>query len=125
MLPLMQLCLLSYSFNVAASFVFVNANKMEKGGAQWKPGVARRYYSEEQTWMRTEFSYSNVIPRGTCTIKFHGTIKLASTHGLFSRVALLTFYTYLSRRIAKRSSPLAFQNIFTVQQFTLKAHVRL
>lgn len=34
MLPLMQLCLLSYSFNVAVSFVFVNGNKMEKGGAQ-------------------------------------------------------------------------------------------
>jgi len=32
----------------------------------------QRYYSKKQTWVRIEFSYSNVIPRDTCTIKFHG-----------------------------------------------------
>lgn len=37
-----------------------------------KSAVAQRYYTEEQTWMRIEFSYSNVISCDMCTIKFHG-----------------------------------------------------
>lgn len=100
---------------------------MEKRGAQWKSGVAQRYYSEEQTRMRIEFNYSNVILRDTCTIKFHLSTyyiyKLSINTRLLLRIMLLLFIIFFQTRahILQRETKLvAFQNIFMVHQFTLK-----
>jgi len=55
--------------------------------------------------------------------KISWTIKLASTHGFFQECAFDFLYTTFPDVSQKRNSLLVFQNIFTVHQFILKAHL--